>query len=83
MKRLRLTLNAYGYFNDVESNHLIFMSNDNEDLQVFVEESHIIRRKVVAHIHLSESIITYLKAGVDSIEHAMFMNNKRNVIEVF
>ena len=47
-----------------------------EELRVIVEEAHVARRKVAAHAHSPEAIIACLEAGVDSIEHAMFIDEE-------
>ena len=47
-----------------------------EELRAIVDEAHSVKRKVAAHAHTPEAILACLKAGVDSIEHGMFINKE-------
>lgn len=45
-----------------------------EEMQAIVEEAHRLGRKVAAHAHGTQSIKEAIAAGVDSIEHASFID---------
>ena len=47
-----------------------------EELTALVEEAHSHGLKVASHAHGSEGIINALKAGVDTIEHASFIDEE-------
>ena len=47
-----------------------------EELTALVEEAHSHGLKVASHAHGSEGIINALKAGVDTIEHASFIDDE-------
>lgn len=47
-----------------------------EEMQAIVEESHTHGRKVAAHAHGNEGIKRAIIAGVDSIEHASFLDRE-------
>lgn len=47
-----------------------------EEMQAIVEESHTHDRKVAAHAHGNEGIKRAILAGVDSIEHASFLDEE-------
>jgi imidazolonepropionase-like amidohydrolase len=47
-----------------------------EEMQAIVEESHTHGRKVAAHAHGNEGIKRAIVAGVDSIEHASFLDRE-------
>ncbi|KAF1692040.1 Xaa-Pro dipeptidase [Pseudoxanthomonas jiangsuensis] len=46
-----------------------------EELQALVDEAHSHGRKVASHAHGAGGILNALKAGVDSIEHASFIDD--------
>ncbi|MBX7459016.1 amidohydrolase family protein [Qipengyuania sp. 1NDH17] len=47
-----------------------------EELSALVEEAHSHGMKVASHAHGTEGILNALKAGVDTIEHASFIDDK-------
>lgn len=47
-----------------------------EELTALVEEAHSHGLKVASHAHGSEGIVNALKAGVDTIEHASFIDDE-------
>ncbi|MGI9221944.1 MAG: amidohydrolase family protein [Woeseiaceae bacterium] len=47
-----------------------------EEMQAIVDESHMHDRKVAAHAHGNEGIKRAILAGVDSIEHASFLDEE-------
>ncbi len=47
-----------------------------EEMQAIVDESHTHDRKVAAHAHGNEGIKRAITAGVDSIEHASFLDRE-------
>jgi imidazolonepropionase-like amidohydrolase len=47
-----------------------------EEMQAIVDESHTHERKVAAHAHGNEGIKRAILAGVDSIEHASFLDEE-------
>ena len=47
-----------------------------EEMQAIVDESHTHGRKVAAHAHGNEGIKRAITAGVDSIEHASFLDRE-------
>lgn len=47
-----------------------------EEMQAIVDESHTHGRKVAAHAHGTEGIKRAITAGVDSIEHASFLDRE-------
>jgi imidazolonepropionase-like amidohydrolase len=47
-----------------------------EELQAVVDIAHAVDRKVAAHAHGAESIRTALAVGVDTIEHASFLDDE-------
>ncbi|MDP6993430.1 MAG: amidohydrolase family protein, partial [Woeseiaceae bacterium] len=47
-----------------------------EEMQAIVDESHMLGRKVAAHAHGNEGIKRAIIAGVDSIEHASFLDRE-------
>lgn len=47
-----------------------------EEMQAIVDESHTHGRKVAAHAHGNEGIKRAITAGVDSIEHASFLDEE-------
>ena len=47
-----------------------------EELTALVEEAHSHGMKVASHAHGSEGIVNALKAGVDTIEHASFIDDE-------
>ncbi|GLR70430.1 metal-dependent hydrolase family protein [Agaribacter marinus] len=47
-----------------------------EEMQALIEEAHMRGLTVAAHAHGTEGILTAIKAGVDSIEHASFLNDE-------
>lgn len=47
-----------------------------EEMQAIVIEAHKLGRKVAAHAHGAESIRDAIRAGVDSIEHASFIDEE-------
>ena len=47
-----------------------------EEMQAIVDESHMHGRKVAAHAHGNEGIKRAIVAGVDSIEHASFLDEE-------
>lgn len=47
-----------------------------EEMQAIVDESHTLGRKVAAHAHGNEGIKRAIIAGVDSIEHASFLDRE-------
>ena len=47
-----------------------------EEMQAIVDESHTHERKVAAHAHGNEGIKRAILAGVDSIEHASFLDRE-------
>ncbi|MHC5112673.1 MAG: Xaa-Pro dipeptidase [Planctomycetota bacterium] len=47
-----------------------------EEVKALVDEAHMHERKVAAHAHGAEGIKTAIRAGVDSIEHASFIDDE-------
>ncbi|MFK7888325.1 MAG: amidohydrolase family protein [Gammaproteobacteria bacterium] len=47
-----------------------------EEMQAIVDEAHTHERKVAAHAHGTEGIKRAIEAGVDSIEHASFLDEQ-------
>lgn len=47
-----------------------------EEMQAIVDEAHTHERKVAAHAHGTEGIKRAIEAGVDSIEHASFLDKE-------
>ena len=47
-----------------------------EEMRVLVEESHRLGRKVATHAHSAISIKDAVRAGVDSIEHGIFLDDE-------
>jgi imidazolonepropionase-like amidohydrolase len=47
-----------------------------EELNALVEEAHMWGRKVAAHAHGAEGIKRAIRAGVDSVEHASFIDGE-------
>lgn len=47
-----------------------------EEMKAIVDEAHMAGRKVAAHAHGTEGIKTAIRAGVDSIEHASFLDDE-------
>jgi imidazolonepropionase-like amidohydrolase len=47
-----------------------------EEMKVLVEEAHRLGRKVAAHAHSAISIKDAVRAGVDSIEHGIFLDDE-------
>ncbi len=47
-----------------------------EELDALVEEAHMWGRRVAAHAHGAEGIKRAIKAGVDSVEHASFIDDE-------
>jgi imidazolonepropionase-like amidohydrolase len=47
-----------------------------DELKIIVREAHLMGREVAAHAHTPEAIIACLEAGVRSIEHGMFIDEK-------
>lgn len=47
-----------------------------EELEALVEESHAFGKRVATHSHTAESVIMSLKAGVDTIEHGIYMDDE-------
>ena len=47
-----------------------------EEMKAIVNEAHMAGRKVAAHAHGTEGIKTAIRAGVDSIEHASFLDDE-------
>jgi imidazolonepropionase-like amidohydrolase len=47
-----------------------------EEMKVLVEESHRLGRKVATHAHSAISIKDAVRAGVDSIEHGIFLDDE-------
>jgi imidazolonepropionase-like amidohydrolase len=47
-----------------------------EEMRVLVEESHRLGRKVATHAHSAISIKDAVRAGVDSIEHGIFLDEE-------
>ena len=47
-----------------------------EEMQAIVDESHTHERRVAAHAHGTEGIKRAIKAGVDSVEHASFLDKE-------
>jgi len=47
-----------------------------EELKAIVEEAHRLGRKVAAHAHGAQGILLAAEAGVDSIEHATYLNDE-------
>jgi imidazolonepropionase-like amidohydrolase len=47
-----------------------------EELNALVEEAHMWDRKVAAHAHGAEGIKRAIRAGVDSVEHASFIDDE-------
>jgi imidazolonepropionase-like amidohydrolase len=47
-----------------------------EEMQAIVDESHMHERKVAAHAHGTDGIKRAILAGVDSIEHASFLDEE-------
>ena len=47
-----------------------------EEMQALVDEAHLHGRIVAAHAHGTDGIKTAIKAGVDSIEHASFLDDE-------
>lgn len=47
-----------------------------EEMKVLIEESHRLGRKVATHAHSAISIKDAVRAGVDSIEHGIFLDDE-------
>jgi imidazolonepropionase-like amidohydrolase len=47
-----------------------------EELNALVDEAHALGRKAAAHAHGNEAIVRAVKAGIDSIEHGTFADDK-------
>jgi imidazolonepropionase-like amidohydrolase len=47
-----------------------------EEMRVLIEESHRLGRKVATHAHSAVSIKDAVRAGVDSIEHGIFLDDE-------
>ncbi len=47
-----------------------------EEMRAIVAEAHRLGRKVAAHAHGAQGIKDAVLAGVDSIEHASFINDE-------
>ena len=47
-----------------------------EELKAIVEEAHKLGRKVAAHAHGTQSIKDSIRAGIDSVEHASFIDDE-------
>lgn len=47
-----------------------------QEMQAITDEAHMRGLTVAAHAHGTEGIVTAIKAGVDSIEHASFINDE-------
>lgn len=47
-----------------------------EELNALVEEAHMWERRVAAHAHGTEGIKRAIRAGVDSVEHASFIDDE-------
>ncbi|MBU2878348.1 Xaa-Pro dipeptidase [Aliiglaciecola lipolytica] len=47
-----------------------------EEMQAIVDEAHMRGLIVAAHAHGTDGIVSAIKAGVDSIEHASFLNDE-------
>ena len=47
-----------------------------EELNALVQEAHMWERKVAAHAHGTEGIKRAIRAGVDSVEHASFIDDE-------
>jgi imidazolonepropionase-like amidohydrolase len=47
-----------------------------EEMRVLIEESHRLGRKVATHAHSAISIKDAVRAGVDSIEHGIFLDDE-------
>ena len=47
-----------------------------EEMQAIVEEAHMRGLTVAAHAHGTDGIVSAIKAGVDSVEHASFLNDE-------
>jgi imidazolonepropionase-like amidohydrolase len=47
-----------------------------EELNALVEEAHMWERRVAAHAHGAEGIKRAIRAGVDSVEHASFIDDE-------
>jgi imidazolonepropionase-like amidohydrolase len=47
-----------------------------EEMEVLIKESHRLGRKVAAHAHSTLSINDAVRAGVDSIEHGIFIDDE-------
>ena len=46
-----------------------------EEMQAIVDEAHLLGLKVAVHAHGAEGIATAIEAGVDSVEHASFIDD--------
>lgn len=46
-----------------------------EEMRAIVEEAHRYGKKVAAHAHGADGIVTAIRAGVDSIEHGTFLDD--------
>lgn len=46
-----------------------------EEMKAIVEEAHRYGKKVAAHAHGADGIVTAIRAGVDSIEHGTFLDD--------
>ena len=47
-----------------------------EEMQAIVEEAHMRGLTEAAHAHGTDGIVSAIKAGVDSVEHASFLNDE-------
>jgi imidazolonepropionase-like amidohydrolase len=54
----------------------LFEQYSPEEMQALIAEAHRLGRKVAAHAHSANSIKDAVRAGVDSIEHGIFMDEE-------
>ncbi len=47
-----------------------------EEIRTLVDEAHALRRRTAAHAHSSERAMRAIRAGIDSIEHGTFLDDK-------